>query len=43
MRYKKNKLAEQSVKILLQHFGEDINREGLKDTPKRFIKFLKSF
>ena len=43
MRYKKNKLAEQSVKILLQHFGEDINREGLKDTPKRFIKFFEEF
>lgn len=38
-----NKNIEDSVKKLLEHFGEDINREGLKDTPKRYIKFLTEF
>lgn len=35
--------AEDAVKRILQYLGEDINREGLKDTPKRYIKFLKEF
>jgi len=38
-----NKNIENNVKKLLEHFGEDINREGLKDTPKRYIKFLTEF
>tara|TARA_R110001599_G_scaffold126542_1_gene299643 strand:+ start:2350 stop:3189 length:840 start_codon:yes stop_codon:yes gene_type:complete len=35
--------AEDSVARLLQAFGEDTNREGLKETPKRFVKFFKEF
>jgi GTP cyclohydrolase IA len=34
---------EDNVRRLLQYFGEDVNREGLKDTPKRFVKFFKEF
>lgn len=33
---------ESSVKNILQEF-DDINREGLEDTPKRYIKFLREF
>lgn len=32
-----------AVKTLLQGIGEDTNREGLLDTPKRYVKFLKEF
>ena len=35
--------AEDSVARLLQAFGEDVNREGLRDTPKRYVKFFKEF
>jgi GTP cyclohydrolase I len=35
--------AEDSVARLLESFGEDINREGLKETPKRYVKFFKEF
>lgn len=35
--------VEDNVSRLLQYFGEDVNREGLKETPKRFIKFFKEF
>ena len=34
---------ENNVKQILEGLGQDINREGLKDTPKRYIKFLKEF
>jgi len=34
---------EDNVRRLLQYFGEDANREGLQDTPKRFVKFFKEF
>lgn len=35
--------VEDNVKRLLQYFGEDVNREGLKETPKRFVKFFTEF
>ena len=28
---------------ILKSFGEDVTREGLKETPKRYIKFMKEF
>jgi len=43
MKNKTNELAEESVRVLLKHFGEDIHREGLQDTPKRFVKFFTEF
>lgn len=33
---------EENVRRILQYF-DDANREGLKDTPKRYIKFLTEF
>ena len=35
--------AEDSVARLLETFGEDVTREGLQDTPKRYVKFFKEF
>jgi GTP cyclohydrolase I len=35
--------AEKHFREILIHLGEDPNREGLIDTPKRYIKFLKEF
>lgn len=35
--------VEDNVTRLLQYFGEDVNREGLQDTPKRFVKFFNEF
>jgi len=32
-----------AVQTLLKGIGQDINREGLQDTPKRYVKFLKEF
>ena len=37
------KEVEENVVRLLEYFGEDTNREGLQDTPKRYIKFFKEF
>ena len=34
---------ENNIKELLEFLGENSNREGLKDTPKRYIKFWKEF
>lgn len=34
---------EDNVIRLLQYFGEDVEREGLKETPKRYVKFFKQF
>ena len=35
--------AEQSIANILQWLGEDINRDGLKETPKRVIKAFDEF
>jgi GTP cyclohydrolase IA len=35
--------VEDNVTRLLQYFGEDVHREGLQDTPKRYVKFFKQF
>jgi GTP cyclohydrolase I len=35
--------AEWHFQQILNILGEDINREGLRETPKRYIKFLKEF
>ena len=32
--------SEEAFRLILKELGEDPDREGLKDTPKRFIKFL---
>jgi len=40
---KGEKEVEENVVRLLEYFGEDTNREGLQDTPKRYIKFFKEF
>lgn len=37
------KEVEENVIRILESLGEDCNREGLKDTPKRYIKFLNEF
>lgn len=35
--------AEQNVRELLEYFNQDCNREGLQDTPKRYVKFFEEF
>jgi len=35
--------AEEAVKTIIEWIGEDINREGLKSTPKRVIKAFKEY
>lgn len=34
---------ERSVRNVLAHFDTDADREGLRETPKRYIKFLEEF
>lgn len=34
-------IVEEAIEKLLIGFGEDVNREGLKDTPKRVAKYWK--
>ena len=38
-----NRLAMEHVRGLLAHIGEDPEREGLRDTPKRVIKAMEEF
>lgn len=35
--------AQENFKQILEYLGEDTTREGLKETPKRYIKFLEEF
>ncbi len=42
MKIDKNKI-EQAIKLFLEGIGEDPNREGLKDTPKRVAKLWEEF
>lgn len=42
-KYKIDKAELNAVKTLLKSIGEDTEREGLIDTPKRYVKFLKEF
>lgn len=37
---KSQEYLEQCMRDILESLGEDINREGLQDTPKRFLKML---
>lgn len=39
----KEEPVENNFIRILQYLGEDPNREGLKDTPKRYIKFMTEF
>lgn len=39
----KQEPIEDNVARILQYFGEDVEREGLKQTPKRYVKFLREF
>ena len=42
-KYTVNKTEIKAVQTLLKMIGQDTEREGLKDTPKRYVKFLKEF
>lgn len=37
------KIAERSIEDFLVAMGNDVKREGLKETPKRYTKFMKEF
>lgn len=37
---KESVVIEEAVKVLLQGLGEDINRDGIKNTPLRVAKAL---
>lgn len=39
----KEEPVEDNFVRILQYLGEDPTREGLRDTPKRYIKFMKEF
>lgn len=36
-------LAEEGIVDVLQYMGEDVEREGLQETPARYLKFLNEF
>ena len=33
--------CEKAVRLLIESFGEDVNREGLVETPRRVMKYWK--
>lgn len=37
------KKAEEAIRQFLKYMGHDINREGLKETPRRYVKFMEEF
>jgi GTP cyclohydrolase I len=39
----KKEQAEENFRQILEYLGEDTSREGLRETPKRYIKFLEEF
>jgi GTP cyclohydrolase I len=39
----KSEPIEDNVRRIIQYIGEDVDREGLKETPKRYAKFLREF
>lgn len=39
----KKEEAQENFRQILEYLGEDTTREGLKETPKRYIKFLEEF
>ncbi len=41
--YKIDQQEIDAVRTILRSIGQDVEREGLQDTPKRYIKFLKEF
>jgi GTP cyclohydrolase IA len=34
---------EEHFRAILQALGEDVTREGLQDTPRRYVKFMREF
>lgn len=43
MKNKNRKIAIKSISRFLSEMGEDVTREGLRDTPKRYTKFFEEF
>ena len=43
MEQENRSIAENKFRDILSYLGEDVTREGLKDTPKRYIKFMEEF
>lgn len=43
MKQDDREIAEAAFKSILKALGEDTSREGLKETPKRYIKFMEEF